>query len=220
MPRNRIQLIFVLMAAALLPTTLLAAPKSIDKVNGAIRTEAGTEYGSLETVNGSIRVASGSIARSAETVNGSIELEDKASVGSAEAVNGAITARREVIVERDLETVNGTISLGEGTGVGGKVETVNGAIKLNSAAVNGGIETVNGDIEILKGSQVRGGIKITKPGMSWWGSSNKRVPKVTIGANSVVEGDLVFEREVELYVDPTAKIGRVVGEDVKRMDVE
>ena len=47
-----------LMAAALLPTTLLAAPKSIDKVNGAIRTEAGTEYGSLETVNGSIRVAS------------------------------------------------------------------------------------------------------------------------------------------------------------------
>jgi hypothetical protein len=37
------------------------------------------------------------------------------------------------------------------------------------------------------------------------------VPRVVIGAGSVVAGSLVFEHEVELFVHTTAKIGPVTG---------
>jgi hypothetical protein len=33
----------------------------------------------------------------------------------------------------------------------------------------------------------------------------------------VVEGELRFDRPVELRVEPGAKIGKVIGEDVKRL---
>lgn len=207
-------------ALLLLPALALAQPKSIDKVNGAIRTESGVAYGDLETVNGSIRIASAASAQSVETVNGSIVIEDEARVGSAEAVNGSITAQAGAVVEGKLETVNGSIILAQAATVGDRVETVNGGIRLNGASVGGGIKTTNGDIEVLEGSRVQGGILMRKPGSSWFSTSKPRVPKVTIGANSVVEGDLVFEREVELIVHPNAKIGRVIGATARTMDLE
>jgi len=204
----------------LLPALAIAQPKSIEKVNGAIRTEAGVAYGDLQTVNGSIRVASGASAQDVETVNGSITIEDQARVGSAEAVNGSITAQAGALIDRGLETVNGSITLGEASVVAERIETVNGGIRLKGASVGGGIETTNGDIEVLAGSRVQGGILVRKPGGSWFSSNRPRVPKVTIGANSVVEGDLVFEREVELIVDPSAKIGQVIGATPRTQDVE
>ncbi len=205
--------------AALLPALAVAAPKSIDKVNGAIRTEAGTEYGDLETVNGSIRVAEGVVARSVETVNGSVAVDRLARVGSVETVNGSIHMRADATVDSDAETVNGSITLDAGSAVQGRVETVNGAIRLTQARIGGGIETVNGDIDVLDGSRVAGGIVMRKPNMGWF-NNNSRTPKVTIGANSVVEGKLVFEREVELYVHPTARIGPVEGATPKTLAVE
>ena len=38
-----------------------------------------------------------------------------------------------------------------------------------------------------------------------------RIPRVVIGPNATVQGELRFEREVELFVHPSAKIGPVVG---------
>jgi DUF4097 and DUF4098 domain-containing protein YvlB len=206
--------------AALLPALAVAAPKSIDKVNGAIRTEAGTEYGDLETVNGSIRVAEGVVARSVETVNGSVAVDRLARVDSVETVNGSIQLRADASVDGAAETVNGSITLDAGSAVQGRVETVNGGIRLVQARIGGGIETVNGDIDVLDGSRVSGGIVMRKPSMGWFNNNTSRVPKVTIGANSVVEGRLVFEREVELCVHPTARIGPVEGATVKTLGVE
>jgi hypothetical protein len=60
---------------------------------------------------------------------------------------------------------------------------------------------------------VQGGILVEKPhGISW---GKPRVPRIIIGPNAVVNGELRFEREVELYVHTSAKIGSVSGATAK-----
>ncbi|MBD8527934.1 hypothetical protein [Pseudomarimonas arenosa] len=197
----------------------LAKGPSIDKVNGAIHTEAGVEYGDLDTVNGAIRVREGATAEDVSTVNGSIDVDDGVRLRSAETVNGGIDLGRDVLVEGRVETVNGSISLGQRSQVMGGLETVNGGMKLREASVEGGLSTVNGSIYIGENSTVRGGILIEKPNSGWfnWGAKNKP-PRLTIGPNAVVEDKIHFEREVELVVHPSAKIGPISGETPTRID--
>jgi DUF4097 and DUF4098 domain-containing protein YvlB len=191
-------------------------PTSIDKVNGSIRTEEGAQYRSLETVNGSIVLATRASAENIETVNGSITLRENSRGGEVETVNGAITIGEAAQVD-SAETVNGAIRLDRGALSKGNIETVNGTLQLEGAEVGGNLNTVNGDINVLDGSRVAGGIKIEKPGGSWfnWGGK-QRTPTVVIGANSEVAGPMVFEREVELFVHESARIGSVSGAEVKR----
>jgi hypothetical protein len=66
---------------------------------------------------------------------------------------------------------------------------------------------------------LRGDLIVEKPG-GWGWSNNKRKPKVIIGPNSKVLGNIVLEREVELYISNSAEVGGVSGEmsldDVER----
>lgn len=192
---------------------VFAKGHDIDKVNGAIRTEAGVEYGDLDTVNGSISIEKATRADSASTVNGSIEVDDEAVVGSLETVNGGIDIGTAVEVERDVETVNGGVGIERGSRIHGGIETVNGRIEMEGTEVDKGLATVNGDITVGADSIVRGGILVEKPTGNWFnfGSGNQKKPRIVIGPNAVVEGSLTFEREVELFVHDTAKIGRVSG---------
>jgi hypothetical protein len=181
----------------------------ISRVNGGITAEAGKHYGDLDTVNGGISVHRGAIADSVETVNGGITLDDEAQVGNVETVNGGIGAGDRVKVAKGAETVNGGIRFGAGSSIGGDVITVNGGINLKQTVVGGGLETVGGDITLEDKSLVHGGILIEKPrGLSW---GKQRIPRVVIGPGSVVEGKLRFEREVDLFVHPSARIGSVTG---------
>ena len=206
----------ILFVAILLASPTLFAKEDIDKVNGAIRTHAGTEYGDLDTVNGSISIADGVHADSASTVNGSIEVGSQATVGSLETVNGGVDIGEAAIVEKSVETVNGAIDIARGSRVQGGVETVNGRIELEGVEVDKGLATVNGDITVGADSIVRGGILIEKPNSGWFNwNSNSRTPRVVIGPNAVVEGTLKFEREIELFVHATAKIGPVEGATAK-----
>ena len=188
---------------------------SIDKVNGSIHAEAGKPYGNLETVNGSIRIDAQARAGTVETVNGSIKAGDGAQVGELTTVNGSIHAGTGLRVGGDVTTVNGGIFVGRGGRVGGGVETVNGAIGLVGTEVLRGIETVNGDITVGIGSHVHGGIHIEKPSMKWI-SVKRRDPRVVIGPNARVDGALVFERPVTLYVHDSARTGPVTGATVRR----
>jgi hypothetical protein len=91
---------------------------------------------------------------------------------------------------------------------------VNGSIGLVDTDVSGGIETVNGDITVGVGSHVRGGIRVVKPQNNWGFSirkKNQRDPRVIIGPNARVDGPLVFERKVELWVHSTARTGAITG---------
>ncbi|KRG37914.1 hypothetical protein ARC78_02200 [Stenotrophomonas pictorum JCM 9942] len=210
--------VFLLLALTA-TTPLVLAADDISKVNGSIHTEANASYGDLDTVNGSIQLASGVQVRGVETVNGSIRAEDNVQARAIETVNGGIRAGRNLVLERGLETVNGGIYVDRGSRIGGDIETVNGAIGLVGTQVGGDIETVNGDITVGIDSHVKGGIKVSRPSFNI-SLTAPRKPRVVIGPNAVVEGALVFEREVTLYVHDTARTGPVSGATAQRFKGE
>jgi hypothetical protein len=60
---------------------------------------------------------------------------------------------------------------------------------------------------------VRGGIWVEKPHGIHFG--RQRIPRIVIGPDATVQGTLRFDREVELFVHPSAKIGPVAGAKVQ-----
>lgn len=189
------------------------ATENISKVNGRITVEAGQTVGKVSTVNGAIQLEAGARASAVETVNGSIRLERDARAGAIESVNGAIRLAQSAQVTGDLEAVNGAITLAPGVRIDGDVVNVNGTITLDAATLGGRLTTVNGTVLIGADSRIGGGIKISKPGGF---SLTRRVPRVVIGPGARVDGDLVFEREVELHVHESAVIGPVQGATAMR----
>ena len=181
----------------------------ISRVNGGITADAGNTYGNLDTVNGGISVRKGATAEDVETVNGSITIDDDASLSSVSTVNGGIRAGERVQVARGVETVNGGIRFDFNSKVGGDIGTVNGGITIKQTTVGGKLRTVSGDITVGAQSLVEGGILVEKPHRISWGKS--RIPRIVIGPNATVNGDLRFEREVELFVHTSAKVGPVSG---------
>ena len=216
------------MNRTLLFTVLLAAAgvaqahdeqriRDIDKVNGSITAEAGQFYGDLSTVNGGIDLQRGAKVEDVETVNGGIEAGDEVVARSVSTVNGGIRFGQRAQVDGDVETVNGGIFFDRGSNVRRGVSTVNGGIGLVDTDLGGGIETVNGDITVGVGSHVKGGIRVEKPTGNWGLRIGKpKVPRIVIGPNAVVEGNLVFEREVTLHVHQSARIGNVSGATAQR----
>jgi DUF4097 and DUF4098 domain-containing protein YvlB len=208
---------FALVSLAAFFAVELGAAENIDKVNGSIRVEPSRNVGDLSTVNGSIDVGEGARAEDIETVNGSIDLEPRVVADSVETVNGSVRLGTEAQVVESAETVNGRISLDKRAQVGGHVATVNGDVSLDEARVDGQLKTVNGDITVGPSSRVGGGILVEDARSSNPGTQ-KRVPKIVIGPNAVVDGTLRFEREVKLYVSNTATIGKVEGATPVRFD--
>ena len=187
------------------------------KVNGSIHAQAGRSYGDLDTVNGSIRIDARASTGSAETVNGGIEVGDGARTGGLETVNGGIRLGRDVQVDGGLEAVNGSLFADRGSRIREDVENVNGGIGLVGTTVGGGISTVRGDITVGVGSHVKGGLRVEKPNGSFnWGK--QRPPRIIVGPDVVIEGALVFEHPVTLYVHRSARIGPVSGASAKIFD--
>jgi hypothetical protein len=163
-----------------------------------------------------VTVGRGATAEHAKTVNGEIEVEDDAKLGEVKTVNGSVSVGENVTIERTASTVNGEVELGRRTHVGGDVSTVSGEIELKGAEVGGGLITSNGDINLTEGAHVRGGIHVKKDNDKGWGWNKRDPVKVHVCSTCVVEGELRFERPVELKVDSGAKIGQVIGDSVTR----
>ncbi len=134
----------------------------------------------------------------------------RARTGSLETVNGGVRLEGDVQVAGSVETVNGQIFVDRGGRIGKDVETVNGAIGLVGTHVAGSIETVQGDVTVGADSVVKGGLSVRKA-TGFFNTGRKRTPRIIIGPNAVVEGPLVFEREVKLYVHASARTGAVSG---------
>ncbi len=190
--------------------------RNISNVNGSVRASPGENYDTLSTVNGDVRVARGATADVAKSVNGEVVLEQDVKVGQVSTVNGSLRIEDGAAITHEASTVNGSVSLGKRVRVGGDVSSVSGEIELEGAEVAGKVSTYNGDIELSDGSRVLGGIHIKKSKDSGWGSNHGSTPEVHICSTCVVEGELRFDRPVELRVDPGAKIGTVIGEQVTR----
>lgn len=208
---------FLLLLALATCAPAALADDDVSKVNGSIHTDAGASYRDLETVNGSIHLAAGVRARDVETVNGSINADDNVQAHGMQTVNGAIRGGRGLLLGGSIETVNGGIFIDHGSRIDGGVETVNGSVGLVGTEVAQDVETVNGNITIGIGSHVKGALKVKKPSFSL-SLTPPRKPRIVIGPHAVVDGPLVFEREVALYVHGTARIGTVSGASVQRFD--
>jgi hypothetical protein len=180
------------------------------KVNGSIHVPAGKEAGGVATVNGSIQIDDNAAVTSATTVNGSVHLGDHATAASLNSVNGSIVLGAGAHVSGSASSVNGALSLGDGADVAGSLSNVNGKITLTGAHVGGGIKTVNGGMNITGASRVEGGILVTKPSGDLL-QLVRDVPRIVIGPGATVQGELRFERTVQLYVSDKATIGTVTG---------
>jgi DUF4097 and DUF4098 domain-containing protein YvlB len=205
----------VIVALGLAQVSSAGDGRSISKVNDSVTASAGNTYDSISTVNGDVHVERGVTAGSANTVNGSITLEDDARIGKASTVNGSIEAGTNVSISEQASTVNGGLRFARNSKVGGELSSVSGDIELAGAEVTGLITTVNGDIDLTDGAHARGGIHVRKPnrtGFNW----NRDPVKVHVCSTCVVDGELRFDRPVELRVDNGGRIGKVIGEDVTR----
>lgn len=178
--------------------------KDYDTVNGSITVGANSAVGDLSTVNGSIKISSGTSVGSAETVNGSINFTDGVKAQSAETVNGSIRLGTNCEVEEDVETVNGSIIAESGCEVEGNYETVNGKLKAINTEIHGNVKAVNGKILLLDGTHVHDDVIIEKS-KGFFNSTKSKKPVVVLGKDVVVDGDLIFEKPVKLYIHDTAK---------------
>jgi DUF4097 and DUF4098 domain-containing protein YvlB len=186
----------------------------VSTLNGSITIDDEARARDVSTVNGSVRVGKRAAVRSIEAVNGEIRLGDGASAASIETVNGEITIREQARVAGNVTAVNGEIEADRGVEIDANVENVNGTIEIDGALVRGRIETVVGNVDIGPGSRIVGGIRVEKPESAHSGGWNRRKdhpPRIVIGPEAIVEGPLVFEHEVRLYVSDRATIGTVDG---------
>lgn len=179
-------------------------------VNGSIHVPAGTHSGAVGTVNGSIRIDDNATVARAGTVNGSVALGAHATADTVGTVNGSITLGEGAHVVHEVTTVNGSMTLKSGADVGGALANVNGHMALDAAHVGGGLRTVDGDIDVRSGSHVEGGI-LVKHGGGGWFNFDVHKPRIVIGPGAVVQGELRFERPVDLYVSDSATTGPISG---------
>jgi predicted acyltransferase (DUF342 family) len=197
------------------PNSFASDGNNLTSVNGSVRAEPGTSYHKVSAVNGNVRVGNRAAADEVHTVNGEIVVEDDVKLGEVETVNGSLEIGEGVTVERTASTVNGSVEIGKRSKIGGDVSTVSGEIELKGAEIKGSVVTRNGDIELSDGARVGGGIHVKKNEGDWgWGRNEPN--KIHICGTCVVEGELKFDRPVELRVEDGAKIGKVVGESVTR----
>lgn len=191
----------------------------ISVVNGSIRIGKDCRVnGEVSSVNGSVQVGHNSVLGEVSAVNGSLSVGDNVTVnGPVENVNGRISIGQGSRVSGSVSTVNGQVRFESGSSADGTVSTVNGRITLLGAEV-AALGTTNGVLEVLEGSHVKGRLRVIRPkGFSL--GDDERV-RVVIGAESVVDGPLVFERPVDLFVHESARIGEVEGADPQRYSGE
>jgi cytoskeletal protein CcmA (bactofilin family) len=180
------------------------------RVNGSVHISAGKAADVAETVNGSVDIDPSATVTEAKTVNGGIHLGAGAQASSLTTVNGGITLEAGARVTGAVQTVNGSMTLRNGASVGESLENVNGKIELAAAHVGGAIKTISGSIDIEGQSRVEHGILVEKPSGFSIHLGND-VPRIVIGPGATVEGELRFDRPVQLFVSDRATIGQVVG---------
>ena len=186
-------------------------------VNGSIRVgdDATVTSGSFRSVNGSARIGSRSVVPSVTLVNGQITVGDDSETGSLATVNGDIQVGSGTRVNEGIESVNGAVSLLEGATVNGGISTVNGRVTLDGATVNGDVENVNGGMTLTGAAVINGNLAVRRPrGVD----VQDQVPVVAIGPEATITGSLTFEREVDLQLSRSAKVGEIIGATPEYVD--
>lgn len=179
----------------------------VSNVNGAVHIGNNVELGAVKSVNGAVRLGTGVRARSVATTNGALEIGANSSIsGNVATVNGRLRLAEAVVVHGSASTRNGMLSIAADSRVSRKVSTGNGALRVVRAEV-GEVEVGAGRLELLDGTRVRGNVTVLPSRRA----STSQPPTVEIGANTVVEGSLIFERPVRLRIHQSATVGEILG---------
>ncbi len=188
-------------------------------VNGRI--EIGDDVtvtsGQFRTVNGSVRIGSRTEIRGVATVNGSVRVGDDTTTGEVGTINGSVIFGDRATVQGDIVAVNGGILLGAGSTVSGSITTVNGRIELVGVTVEGDVENINEGMELTGATHIKGTLAVRE---SQGIELSRRVPVILIGPEVRVDGQLVFEREVELRIHRGAQLGEIVGAEPQWLEIE
>jgi len=180
-------------------------------VNGSVSVGANAFVnGTVETVNGSIKIGDNAQIEDAETVNGGIKIGSGVRAQNVSSVNGSVTLGQSTTVDGEVSVVNGKISLASGSEVSRSVSNVNGDIKISGARIGGDLTTVMGDVTLEDNALLAGDLRIEEPQRSSSYGRNSK-PKIVIGPGATVEGDIIIEHEVELYISDSATFGEISG---------
>jgi DUF4097 and DUF4098 domain-containing protein YvlB len=178
-------------------------------VNGSISVgENAVVTGGLRTVNGSIRVDDGAEIENAKTVNGRLRMGDGVQADNLTTVNGSVTIGAMAAITGDISAVNGSITVEPEATVAGEVSNVNGRIALTGTEIGGDVKTVTGDVRIDQ-TVLKKDLVIEEP--SYWNKTSNRKPRIVIGPGSRIEGAIVVEYEVELFISDEAEVTEVRG---------
>lgn len=178
-------------------------------VNGSISVgENAVVTGGLRTVNGSIRVDDGAEIENAKTVNGRLRMGDGVQADNLVTVNGSVTIGEMAAIAGDISAVNGSITVEPEATVAGEVSNVNGRISLTRTEIGGDVKTVTGDVRIDE-TVLKADLVIEEP--SSWKRASNRKPRIVVGPGSTIEGAIVVEHEVELFISDEAEVGDVRG---------
>jgi len=177
----------------------------------SIRIAPDVEAGTLRTTHASIRMGERSRVRDVKTIDGEVVLAKGSRANSVRSLDGAVRLEEGVKIVHGVATAGGAIVLDDHVDVAGPVSTADGEIRLQNAHVGGGIVTRRGNIHVGGGSRVENGIRVKRAFCLCINGGLLTNPRVVIGPGAVVQGTLLFERKVTLYVSDTATIGDVVG---------
>lgn len=181
-------------------------------VNGNIIVGSDAELtGDVSSVNGNIELDEGAKVGNIKSVNGSIRLAERSSAGNLDSVNGSLRMGPGA-TSGGIRLVNGSLDAGADARVSGDAFLVNGSAELFGATVDGDLETYSGNMLVTDASTVSGSIRVKKP-KGVFDSSDK--PRIVIGPNSVVEGGVVAEVEIKLFVHESASVESVQGAEAQ-----
>ena len=179
-------------------------------VNGNIRVgKKASISGALETVNGTIRVGDHTQLAQVSTVNGRVNMGDHVTTEDVSCVNGPIYMGKKARINGEVSTVNGDVELNKGSRVSHDVSSINGAIRITGADIDGNLATVNGDISV-NDTRVQGNVIVRKP-KHWPNDGQRHEPKIIIGPNSKIFGEIILEQRAKLLVSKSAEIGGIAG---------
>jgi DUF4097 and DUF4098 domain-containing protein YvlB len=181
--------------------------KNYSEVNKSISIGDGKTVGNVSSVNGGLKLGDNVDAGKVSSVNGRLRVGSDARVDELSTVNGSLSSDEGLRSAGDVSTVNGSIKLKHNSNVGGTVSTVNGSINLEGVSIEKNIETVNGSIYLEDNTSVNGDIVFQ------WNKRNNyqgKDPKLVIESGSIVEGQIILQRPVELDIEDKSTLDKVV----------
>lgn len=189
----------------------------LKSVNGGIRVGKDYVLGDVSTVNGRIQLGPNTQADTVRSQNGDVQVDPGSRLQKLHTVNGHQRLIGTHIVG-NVSSVNGSIHLEDECRVDGDLITNNGRVFVEHSEVRRNFEMGDGSLELYHAT-IAGDLVVRKK--SFWEHVSLDLmfdifpPRIIIGPHSRIEGRLVANRRIELYVHETARVASIEGVEAR-----